>query len=109
MAKASPRQYESPTIPTCRIDLTVNVLVRADLDWNGKKYLDVISETTSVLEQWQKCLQDTHGDFSFEDEFDCVGFQLGSGTYSFDPQDKTWQYSHSMTVFGVTLSAPERL
>ena len=85
MAKSAPRQYTSPTIPTCQIEVTVNVLARADLDWNGMKYLDVISKATSVLEQWQKCLQDTHEDFSFENEFRCVGFQLGGGQYSFDP------------------------
>lgn len=107
MAKSAPRQYTSPTMPTCQIEVTVNVLARADLDWNGMKYLDVISKTTQALEQWQKCLQDTHEDFSFEGEFRCVGFQLGAGSYSFDPQDKTWQYVHSMTVFGVTLAAPD--
>ena len=83
------------------------VLADAYAITGDKKYLDVISRTTSVLERWQKCLRDVHAAFSFEGEFRCVGFQLGGGSYSFDPQDKTWQYSHSMTVFGVTIAAPD--
>lgn len=41
IAKASPRSYSTPTIPTCQIDVQVTALVRADIDYNGMNYLAV--------------------------------------------------------------------
>ena len=41
VAKASPRSYATPTIPTCQIQIDVTALVRADIDYNGMNYLAV--------------------------------------------------------------------
>lgn len=99
--KASPRSYSSPTIPTCEIAVGVNATIRADVDYNGMKYLDVAGKIMDVLQRWQRCYDDTHGDFTVEGEFDCTGFQLDAGQFSFDRSEKIWQYSHQMTLFGV--------
>ena len=94
LVKASPRQYATPTIPTCQIKVGVNVTVRADADYNGMTYLQVADKIMSVLQHWQRCYCDTHEDFTVNGEFDCTGFQLENGTFSFDRSDKIWQYSH---------------
>lgn len=101
VVKASPRQYASPTIPTCEIVLGFNATIRADVDYNGLKYLEVASKLMDVLQRWQRCYVDTHIDFTVDGEFDCTGFQLDAGSFSFDRSEKLWQYSHQMTVFGV--------
>ena len=101
VVKTQPRQYSSPTIPTCEIVVGVNVTIRADIDYNGMTYLDVADKIMNVLSQWQRCYMDTHVDFTIDGEFDCTGFQLESGAFQFDRSDKVWQYSHQMTVFGV--------
>lgn len=101
IAKSSPRSYSTATIPTCQINVQLNVLVRADVDYNGVNYLDVTSKVMNVLENWQKCYDDTHEDFTLSGEFECTGYRLDSGNFTLDQTGKTWQYSHSMTVFGV--------
>lgn len=103
IAKSSPRSYSTATIPTCQIDVMLNVLVRADIDCKGANYLDVTSKVMNILQHWQRCYDDTHEDFTVEGEFDCTGYQLGSGNFTLDATGKTWQYTHSMTVFGVVL------
>lgn len=103
IAKSSPRSYSTATIPTCQIDVMLNVLVRADIDCKGANYLDVTSKVMNILQHWQRCYDDTHEDFTVEGEFDCSGFQLGSGNFTLDSTGKTWQYSHSMTIYGVVL------
>lgn len=52
IAKASPRSYSTATIPTCQIPVSLNVLVRADVDYNGVNYLDVTSKVMDILENW---------------------------------------------------------
>lgn len=101
IAKSAPRSYSTPTIPTCQIDIQLSVFVRADIDFNGMKYLDVTSKIMDVLQHWQRCYDDTHEDFTVPNEFDCTGFQLGSGTFTLDSSGKVWQYQHNMTIYGV--------
>ena len=103
VAKASPRAYSTPTIPTCQIDVQVSALVRADIDYNGMNYLAVSDKLMDIFQHWQRCYDDTHEDFTIADEFDCTGFQLGGGNFTLDATGKTWQYQHNFTVFGVVL------
>lgn len=101
IAKASPRSYSTPTIPTCQINVDVTALVRADIDYNGKNYLAVSDELMNVFQHWQRCYCDTHDEFTVPNEFDCTGFQLGGGNFTLDATGKTWQYQHTITISGV--------
>ena len=103
IAKSQPRAYASPTIPTCQIDIDITALVRADIDYQGMDYLKVTSILMDIFQHWQRCYCETHEEFSVQDEFDCTGFQLGGGTFTLDATGKTWQYTHTVTVFGVVL------
>ena len=64
IAKASPRSYSTPTVPTCQINVDVTALVRADIDYNGKNYLAVSDELMNVFQHWQRCYCDTHDEFT---------------------------------------------
>jgi len=52
IAKSSPRSYSTATIPTCQINVEVNALVRADIDYNGKNYLDVSDLLMQIFQHW---------------------------------------------------------
>lgn len=52
IAKASPRSYSTPTIPTCQINVDVTALVRADIDYNGKNYLAVSDKMMDIFQHW---------------------------------------------------------
>lgn len=99
--KTQPRSYSSPTTPTCQIDVAVVLTIRADVDFSGKNYLEVCDLLMGLFENWQKCLDDAHADFSISGEFSCAGFQLGSGATAVDPDKTVWQYTHNFTVYGV--------
>lgn len=101
IAKSSPRSYSTPTIPTCTINVDVNALVRADVDYSGRNYLDVTDRLMQIFQHWQRCYDDTHEDFTVDGQFDCTGFQLGTGSFTLDGTGKVWQYQHSMSVLGV--------
>lgn len=49
VVKASPRSYSTATIPTCSIPVTVNVLIRADKDWNGANYISVTDKILQLF------------------------------------------------------------
>lgn len=101
IVRSSPRSYSTPTIPTCQIDVQVSVLVRADIDYNGLKYIDVTNAIIDIFQKWQRCYADTHEYFSFPEEFRCAGFQLGTGDFGLDQTGKVWNYNHALTIFGV--------
>ena len=103
IAKSSPRSYATPMIPTATINVDVSILVRADVDYSGKSYLDVSNLLMGIFQRWQRCLDDTHDDLTIEGEWDCTGYQLAGGSFALDQSGKVWQYSHSMTIYGVVL------
>ena len=97
--KASPRQYTTPTIPECQINVKVVMTIDASKDWNGKTYMDVFELLMGKFERWQKCMDDVHQLFTFNN-FNISGYQLGAGDTSLDQQKKVWQYVHEMTIYG---------
>lgn len=98
--KASPRSYSTATIPTCEIQVQVNAVIRADKDFDGKTYLDANNAMMEVFENWQKCYDDTHEDFTLSD-FSCSGFRLDQGSFQVLTNEKAWNYQQGMTIFGV--------
>ena len=102
VVKVQPRSYDTPTIPTCRINCALSLSLRADLDYNGKTYFDVCSMLVNEMERLQKCLSDVHREFAIPDEgFTPTGFQLGEGDTGVNVQSKVFSYTHTFTVFGV--------
>ena len=100
IVKASPRQYQTPTVPECQVTVRVAMTVRADVDWDGKTYLDLFELLMGTFERWQKCMSDVHTIFNFPD-FYIQGYVLNSGDTSMDAQKKVWAYAHEMTFYGV--------
>lgn len=101
VVKVSPREYETPTVPTCRMNCAISVSLRADKDFNGRTYLEVCDTIINELERFQKCLHDVHELYSIPDEFNVTGFLLGQGQTSIDQTNKTWNYIHNYTVYGI--------
>lgn len=100
VVKVSPRQYQTPTIPTATIDVEISLVVRADVDFNGQSYLDLTDKLMTQYEIWQKCLDDAHVDFS-TDDFEVTGYVLGNGSNGIEKSQILWTYEHSMTIYGV--------
>lgn len=101
VVKASPRSYATATIPTCSIPVTVNVLIRADRDWNGANYISVSDKILGLFQTWQRCLDDAHETFEISGTFAVSGYQLNDGDFTFVRDTATWQYTHNMTIYGV--------
>lgn len=64
VVKVSPREYETPTVPTCQLSCAVALDLRADIDYSGRTYLEVCDIILGELEQLQKCLADVHQRYS---------------------------------------------
>lgn len=99
--KTLPRSYDTPTIPDAQIQFQVNLLVRSDIDYNGKSYLEVTDEVHKVLHKWQKSYDDYHDDFTIDDEFEATGFQLDGGDCGIDKQNCAWNFLQQFTIYGI--------
>lgn len=106
VVKIFPREYATPTVPTCTIRGSISLSLRADIDFNGKTYLQVCSAIMDEMERLQKCACQVHEDYSVPSEgFDVTGFQLGQGDTGINQQGKIFTYLHQFTVFGVIRDA----
>ena len=56
--KVLPRIYDTPTIPDGQIQVQVSWTMRADVDCNGKSYLDVTEALQAITHRWQKSYND---------------------------------------------------
>ena len=101
VVKVSPREYDTPMVPSCRLNCTLSLSLRADLDFSGKNYLEITEMLIEELEKFQKCLEDVHQIYCLPNEFEPTGFLLGSGETSIDRGSKTWIYAHTMTIYGI--------
>lgn len=52
VVKVDPRSYGSPTLPETTLDIGFNLIVRADVDFNGKTYLDLCDILMTQMETW---------------------------------------------------------
>lgn len=106
--KIFPREYATPTVPTCTIRGSISLSLRADVDFSGNTYLDVCEAIMNEMERLQKCAHQTHEDYSIPSEgFDVTGFQLGQGDTGINQQGKIFTYLHQFTVLGVIREIPK--
>lgn len=99
---ASPRQYETPTIADARIDFSLNLIVRADVDFNGKNWRNVTRIVQEKLQEWQDEFAAAAASFTF-DNFDFTGFQLTGGDSSLDKENQIWVFTQTASVYGIIL------
>lgn len=99
--KTLPRSYDTPTIADAQIQCQVNLLVRSDIDYNGKSYLEVTDLVNKVLHKWQKSYDDYYDDFTIEGEFEATGFQLDGGDCGIDKQNCAWNFLQQFTIYGI--------
>lgn len=101
--KAFPRTYETPTIPDAQIQVDVSLLVRSDVDFGGRTYVEVSEILSNIFQHWQRRFDVAENDFDIESKFDFTGFQMTSGDCGIDKENCVWTYSQSLTVYGVIL------
>lgn len=99
--KVQPREYETPTVPTCRLNGVLSLQVRADADFGGGTFLDVCDVVMDELEDLQKCLYDVHERYAVPNEWMPTGFVVGAGDVNVDAQARTWGYTHAFTMYGI--------
>lgn len=99
--KAFPRSYATPTIADATINFEVNILVRSDVDYNGKSFLEVVSYIASIFQKWQKSYDMYKDDFEIEGNFTPTGFQQDGGDVGNDATNKLWTYSMTFTLNGI--------
>lgn len=101
VVKVSPREYDTPMVPSCRLNCTLSLSLRADIDFSGKNYLEITDMLVEELEKFQKCLEDVHQIYCLPNEFEPTGFLLGAGETNIDRSNKTWLYAHTFTIYGI--------
>lgn len=100
MVKVHPRSYTSPTTPECQITIDIDLTVRADVDYSGKTYFDMMEMMLNKLERWQQCMDDVHELFNIDGEYDVCGLQVENGETSIDKASVMFRYGHTFTLFG---------
>lgn len=93
-----PREYDTPTVPTCKISATVSFLVRAEK--TEVDFVAAVAKLVNLFDQWQSCMEDVHQLFS-SPSFDLAGFRLAGGDISLDRSARTYTYSHTLEFIGV--------
>lgn len=99
--KALPRIYDTPTIPDGQIQVQISLTMRADVDSDGKTYLDVTDALQKVTHRWQKSYANYAEDFAISDEFQPTGFNIDSGDVGLDKENCVWTFSQSFTLYGI--------
>lgn len=99
--KTYPRAYESYTNPECTINVELTVNIRADIDYDGKTYLDMSEKILNVLYHYQKTYDNVYNDFLIEGEYTPVGFRLDSGDCGIDKENCLWTVSQNCVFFGI--------
>ena len=98
--KVLPRLYETPTIPHAEFQVQVNLVVRSEVDFGGKNYLDITAELSDIFQQWQNdfCLLN---ELNIPNQFEITGFQLSGGDCGIDRDNCVWQFSQGFSIFGI--------
>lgn len=99
VVKAYPRSYETPTIPSCAIDIEVTLNIRADVDFNGNDYLDITDKINQVFQEWQNDFTSYEQLFNIQ-EFIPTGYQLNGGNVGMDRNECIWTVQQSMIIYG---------
>ena len=99
--KVFPRTYETPTIPDGSFRVDVALTVRAEVDSDGKDYLQMSEVLANVIHSWQKQYSNYATDFEIDGEFCPTGFVIDNSDVGLDRENCVWQYSQSFTLYGI--------
>ena len=99
--KAFPRTYETPTIPHAEIQIQMSLAVRSDMDYNGRDYLAITTMLSNMLQKWQSDFSTVDNDFAISNQFNPTGFQLTGGDCGLDRDANIWQWSQTISIYGI--------
>ena len=98
--KALPRSYDTPTVPYASMSFQVALVVRSDVDFNGKDYIGITELVSTKMQEWQKSYGTYREDFTTEN-FEPTGFQLDGGDCGIDKTNYVWSYVQNFTLYGI--------
>ena len=98
--KALPRSYDTPTIPYASMSFQIALVVRSDVDFNGKDYIGITELVSMKMQEWQKSYGAYRDDFTTEN-FEPTGFQLDGGDCGIDKTNYVWTYVQNFTLYGI--------
>lgn len=98
--KALPRSYETPTISYASVTFQITLVVRSDIDFNGRDYLGMTDLISQKMQTWQSNYASYSQEFA-TDNFEPTGFQLDGGDCGIDNTNKVWSYVQNFTVYGI--------
>lgn len=98
--KALPRSYDTPTVPYASMSFQIALVVRSDVDFNGKDYIGITDLVSTKMQEWQKSYGAYHEDFTTEN-FEPTGFQLDGGDCGLDKTNYVWTYVQNFTLYGI--------
>lgn len=98
--KVHPRGYETYTVPTATFQIEVTLIARADIDFDGIKYIDVTETLFDTLHAWQKSIDLCCEDFDIEGEFSTAGMRMDGGSTGLEKDSKVWTCTENLTLYG---------
>ena len=98
--KALPRSYDTPTVPYASMSFQIALVVRSDVDFNGKDYIGITELVSKKMQEWQKSYSAYRDDFTTEN-FEPTGFQLDGGDCGIDKTNYVWTYVQNFTLYGI--------
>ena len=99
--KVMPCTYDTPTIPDGQMAAQISLAMRADMDGDGKGYLDVTEVLSGLIHSWQKSFDTYAAAFEISGEFTPTGFQITDGGCGIDRESCVWEYSQTLDIIGI--------
>lgn len=101
----APRLYQTHTMPTCDISISIVCAIRYDADPDGNKLVDIATGIMNMLQRWQHDINLVVDDFTVEGQFDPAGLRLDGGTPpSVDVKNGIWTLSQDLTIRGYIIN-----
>ena len=99
--KVFPRQYATPTIADASLQIEVNLIVRSDIDVDGRGFIEIVEVLAALFQKWQHNYENYFIDFNIDGKFQPTGFQQDGGDVGNDSANGVWTYSMTMTLNGI--------
>lgn len=99
--KVSPPTFETPTIPDSQIQIDVSCMVRSDIDYDGKTYLQIIDVLSKIFYTLQLKFKDVYQSFHIPYMFDPTGLVVANGDSGVEREQCLFFYTRTINLYGI--------
>ena len=100
----APRSYDTASVPTCALAVSVALLVRMECAPDGAKVAEIVAPLFALFQTWQNNFGQMSDDLALAGEFEPQWFRLDGGDGPTpDRQKRVWSVSQSFTVYGTAV------